>query len=354
MKLLMENWREYLEELENTSDVSIPKKFYISIYFDEKYRPDIMKNLGDNKVVKVPGDSSSDIVGFSDNPSNFMQMHGSIRDATIVMSGKDFAEINDSVVKIEYGNPNFFAQDGLKAFYRVTEKNQASKEHAQRVMDIIVTITDHDFQETMEKITREKASPFEVNAMRAFFTDWDTKEAMGNALYDNLENIWNVDTLYKTMVPVLEKLIASDRIDSWKREILEKYITPDFVRILMYLGLESAGKNYEEENEWVVDTNVMNVPASSIIYIAGPAVKTKKIFNKMKQGDLSKAERFGLRSEMDKMDKIMDAIEKYDLENKYKKVIITDMGTFNAAKNKWQKRKRELQYGVQEMPKAAE
>ena len=33
MKLLMENWREYLEELENVSDVSMPKKFYISIYF---------------------------------------------------------------------------------------------------------------------------------------------------------------------------------------------------------------------------------------------------------------------------------------------------------------------------------
>jgi hypothetical protein len=282
-----------------------------------------------------------------------MQMHGNIRDATIVMNGKDFAEINDSVVKIEYGDPNFFAQDGLKALYRVMEKNQDSKDHAQRVMEIIVSITDHDFKETMEKITREKASPSEVNAMQDFFSS-APYYTMGNALYDNLENIWNVDTLYKTMVPALEKLIASDKIDSWRREILEKYITPDFVRMLMYLGLESAGKNYEEENEWVVDTNVMNVPPSSTIYIAGPAVKTKKIFNKMKKGDLSKAERFGLKSEIGKMDKIMDAIEKYDLENKYKKVIITDMGTFNAAKNKWQKRKRELQYGVQEMPKAAE
>ena len=350
----MENWRSYLKELENISDVSIPKKFYISIYFDEKYRPDIMKNLGDNKVVKIPGDSSSDIVGFSDNPSNFMQMHGSIRDATIVMNGKDFAEINDSVVKIEYDDPKFFAQDGLKALYRVMEKNQDNKDHAQRVMEIIVSITDEDFQETMEKITREKASPSEINAMQVFFSSWEVQEAMGTALYDNLENIWNVETLYKTMVPALEKLIASDKIDSWRREILEKYITTDFVSMLMYLGLLKAGKNYEEENEWVVDTNVMNVPPSSTIYIAGPAVKTKKIFNKMKQGDLSKAERFGLKFEMDKMDKIMDAIEKYDLESKYKKIIITDLGTFNAAQRKWQKRKRELKYGIQELPKAAE
>ena len=95
---------------------------------------------------------------------------------------------------------------------------------------------------------------------------------------------------------------------------------------------------YEKENEWVVDTNVMNVPQSSILYIGGPAVKTKKIFNKMKQGELTPAEKGTLKYEIDKMDKIMAAIKKYDLENKFKKVIITDMGTFNAARNKWQKR----------------
>ena len=74
----------------------------------------------------------------------------------------------------------------------------------------------------------------------------------------------------------------------------------------------------------------------------------------MKHGDLTPAEKRELKYEIFKMDQIMAAIEKYDLENKFKKVIITDMGTFNAAKNKWQKRKRELKYGVQEMPKAAE
>ena len=62
----------------------------------------------------------------------------------------------------------------------------------------------------------------------------------------------------------------------------------------------------------------------------------------MKHGDLTPAEKRELKYEIGKMDKIMTAIEKYDLEKKYKKVIITDMGTFNAARNKWQKRKREM------------
>ena len=67
MKLLMESWRSYLKELENISDVSMPKKFYISLYFDEKYRPDIMKNLADNKVVKVFNSSDFSIDGLRPN-----------------------------------------------------------------------------------------------------------------------------------------------------------------------------------------------------------------------------------------------------------------------------------------------
>jgi hypothetical protein len=62
----------------------------------------------------------------------------------------------------------------------------------------------------------------------------------------------------------------------------------------------------------------------------------------MKKKELSPAEMKTLSYEVKKMNAIMAAIEKYDLENKFKKVIITDMGTFNAAKNKWQKRKREM------------
>jgi hypothetical protein len=111
---------------------------------------------------------------------------------------------------------------------------------------------------------------------------------------------------------------------------------------MLMRGMISTAKFYEKENEWVVDSNVMNVPKSSILYIAGPAVKTKNIFQKMKKKELSPAEMKTLSYEVKKMNAIMAAIEKYDLESKFKKVIITDMGTFNAAKNKWQKRKREM------------
>ena len=63
----------------------------------------------------------------------------------------------------------------------------------------------------------------------------------------------------------------------------------------------------------------------------------------MKKKKLSPAEMKTLSYEVKKMNAIMAAIEKYDFESKFKKVIITDMGTFNAAKNKWQKRKREIE-----------
>lgn len=338
MKLLMENWRSYLKELENVSDVSMPKKFYISIYFDDDYRPDIMKDLGDNKVIKTPGASSSDIVGFADNPSNFMQMHGNIRDATIVMDGKDFAEINDSIVKIEYDNPDFLAQDGLKAFYRLTEKNQGDEQHAERVIGNIFDSA--DIGETMWKVTREKVDNQAMVTMQNFLREWDVKTPIAQELYANLDRINSLQDLVDLLFPALQDQLK--KADSWKQDELGKYISKGFMRLILYTGIVNAAKMFKAENEWVVDTNVMNVPHSSALYIGGPAVKTKKIFNKMKHGDLTPAEKRELRYEIGKMDKIMAAIEKYDLQKKYKKVIITDMGTFNAARNKWQKRKREM------------
>lgn len=343
MKLLMEHWREYLEELHNTSDVSLPKKFYISIYFDDAYRPDIMKDLGNNKVIKTPGASSSDIVGFSDNPSNFMQMHGTIRDATIVMDGKDFADINDSIVKIEYDNPDFLAQDGVKAFYRLMEKNQNDEQHAERVIGSIFDSA--DIGGTMWKVTREKVDNQAMVTMQNFLRDWEVKTPLAKALYDNLDRINSLQDLVDLLFPVLEEQLK--QADSWRQSELGKYISKGFLRLILYTGLVNGAKMFEKENEWVVDTNVMHVPPSSNLYISGPAVKTKKIFNKMKRRDLTPAEKATLKYEVNKMDKIMDAIKKYDLANKFKKIIITDLGTFNTARNKWQKRKRELQHAAE-------
>jgi hypothetical protein len=343
MKLLMENWRSYLNELENVSDIDLPKKFYISIYFDDAMRPEIMQNLADNKVVKIPGQSSSDIVGFADNPSNFMQMHGNIRDATIVMNAKDFAEINNSIVKIEYDNPNFLTQDGLKALYRLMEKNQDSSIHAERVLRSIFDRADVDG--TMSKVTRKEVDNRALYAMQNFLSDWTVHEALSKQLYDNLERVNSLDHLTDLLLPVLQEQLK--KAEAWRREELQEYISKDFLRVILYTGIVKSAQFYEEENEWVVDSNVLNVPKSSILYIAGPAVKTKDLFNKMKGGELTAAQKDTLTYEINKMDKIMASIKKYDLENNFKKVIITDMGTFNAAKNKWQKRKREMAYAAE-------
>jgi len=267
-----------------------------------------------------------------------MQMHGNIRDATIVMDGKDFAAINDSIVKIEYDNPDFLAQDGLKAFYRLTEKNQGDEQHAERVIGNIFDSA--EIGESMWKVTREKVDNQAMVTMQNFLREWDVKTPLAQELYANLDRINNLDQLVELLFPVLEEQLK--KTDSWRRDELGKYISKGFLRLILYTGILSAAKMFKAENEWVVDTNVMNVPPSSNLYIGGPAVKTKKIFNKLKHGDLTPAEKRELKYEIFKMDQIMAAIEKYDLENKFKKVIITDMGTFNAARNKWQKRKREM------------
>jgi len=347
MKLLMENWRSYLAELENIEGVGIPKKFYISIRFGKKLHPTIMKDLSEFKIVKHAGKASSDIVGFADNPSNFMQFHGSIRDATIVMPGKDFAKVNDSVVKMEYDNPDFLTQDGLKALYRLFEKNQDDESHAVRIMSTII-ITDDELKKLLNV-----TGNLEVYHIQQFLQR--TYDKTGAALKNNLDKINNFDTFYKVIAPVIMRELEAT--ESFQSETISEYITPEFIKHFLKSGIVKAAKGFEEEREWVVDSNVLNVPPSSIIYIAGPTVKKKELFHRMKKGELTGAEKGVLSFEIEKMNAIMSDIEEYGLDTKYKKVIITDMGTFNAAKNKWEKKQREMKYELekqQEMPQAAQ
>jgi len=341
MKLLMENWRSYLSELENINGVEMPKKFYISIRFGKKYAQTIMKDLSEFKVIKHAGTSDSDLVGFADNPSNFMQFHGFTRDATIVMPGKDFAEINDSVVKVEYDNPDFLTQDGLKVIYRVLEKRQAEEDHAVRVMSAVMYVGPG----------RREHWNMEGNVAGFHVAQFlqDIYDITGRALKNNLHKINNFDTFYKVIAPVIMKELAL--IPPWRLEIISEHITPEFIKEFLKNGVVSAIKGFKGENEWVVDSNVLNVPATSIIYIAGPTVKKKELFHRMKKGDLTGAEKDVLSYEVEKMNAIMSDIEEYGLDTKYKKVIITDMGTFNAAKHKWEEKQREMK---QEMPQAAQ
>ena len=350
----MENWRSYLKELENTSEVGMPKKFYISIRFG-KDQEQLMKDLADGKVIKHQGQASSGLVGFADNPSNFMQFHGNIRDATIVMPGADFAELNDSIVKIEYDNPDFLAQDGLKALYRLLEKNQEDQLHAPRILGAI--IDGSDLTGTMKKVSGKAPSPSEAHAMQTLFGEHELQESLAKILFDNLEKVYDVDSLSKLLTPPLIAYSKDkSKLDSWRREVLEPYLTPDFVQTIMRAGVLGAARYYKEENEWVVDSNVLNVPSSSIIYVAGPTLKEKSLFQKMKKGELTEPQKDVLSYEVKKMNDIVSSIEEYGLDKKYKKVIITDLGTFNAAKNKWQMRKREIAHELEkeELPKAAE
>ena len=87
-------------------------------------------------------------------------------------------------------------------------------------------------------------------------------------------------------------------------------------------GIISAASGYKDENEWVVDSNILNIPSSSILYIAGPTMKTKKLFQQLKKGELPKQYKHVLKYEQNKMNIIFKLIEKYGLDNKYKKIIM--------------------------------
>ena len=360
MKLLMENWRSYLKELENTSEVGIPKNFYISIAFGgARHLEQLMKDLANGQVIKQPGGNTG-IVGFADNPSNFMQFHGTQRDATMVMPAKEFLDINDSVVKIEYDNADFLTQDGLKAIFRVVEKQQ----------------TDHETQIVLRRLMQNAANS--VTAMENFLkqlghTDLDRLDAdrvsdsldhphlirgVGAVLFKNLDNINDLDSYHKILTPSIMKYSREVSKGTPAESVVEKYMTPELIKLVLKDGLINTAETFKEENEWVVDSNVLNIPDSSTLYVAGPEMKTKKLFQQLKKGTLGPgAMERGLGYEVKKMQSLLDLIEKYGLDKKYKKVIITDLGVFKKAKFKWDQKRRELKYAKEkekEMSIAAE
>ena len=356
MKLLMESWRSYLKELENTSEVSLPKKFYISIRFsDSEFAAKAMADLGKNRVEKVLGGpgGESDLVGFSDNPSNFMQFHGEQRGATIVMPSQDFLDINNDVAKVEYDNVDFLTQDGLKILFRLLEKNQ-NVEGAERIIRIIFGSA---YSQVTSQILKQTGGPETSkydSKIHSVLNDYPyLKERVAQAWMDNLDSINDLDSFTEVVYPAFvewgkmmsqgmtRKTSFPRTTNNWHEKTVDTISEPVMKEILRH-GIINAASGYKDENEWVVDSNILNIPSSSILYIAGPTMKTKKLFQQLKKGELPKQYKHVLKYEQDKMSMIFKLIEKYGLDNKYKKIIVTDMGTFRDAKAKWRKREREL------------
>jgi len=191
MKLIMESWRSYLKELENTSEVGMPKNFYISIAFGgTRHLEQLMKDLSNGQVIKQPGGNTG-IVGFADNPSNFMQFHGTQRDATMVMPAKEFLDINDSVVKIEYDNADFLAQDGLKAIFRVVEKQQTEAE-TDLLMSRLMQNSAHSktaMEDFLKQLGHTDLDRLDTNRVSDSLDHPDMIQAASSALFKNLDKI---------------------------------------------------------------------------------------------------------------------------------------------------------------------
>ena len=364
MKLLMESWRSYLKELENTSEISMPKKFYISIRFsDSKYAEKAMADLGENQVEKVLGGpgGDSDLVGFSDSPTNFMQFHGESRGATIVMPAQDFLDANEDVVKVEYDNIDFLTQDGLKIMFRLLEKNQ-NAEGAERIIRILFGQAYAEVTSNILKQTGGTETSKYDSTIHNVLNDYPyLNERVAKAWIENIDKINDLNSFTEVVHAAFIKwkdmmkqgLTRDTSFTSTSNNMYENAadaITKDVMKEILKYGIIHAASGYKEENEWVVDSNILNIPSSSILYVAGPTMKTKKLFQQLKKGELPKEAEHTLKWEQDKMKMLLGLIEKYGLEKKYKKIIITDMGTFNQAKKKWRKREYDLKHKTPSEP----
>ena len=108
-------------------------------------------------------------------------------------------------------------------------------------------------------------------------------DSMSKIFREKQAEINDIDSLVEIVGGVMAKYAeerasgtAYDTDTREEQENFARHVNPAFLKAMFADVIVKQAKGYEEENEWVVDSNVLNIPASSTIYIAGPETKNKK------------------------------------------------------------------------------
>jgi len=144
MKLILENWRRYLNEIQTDMDELVQSpgyeaedvnQFFITLsiplaagqILDDLINGFVKKYKHGTPGAQRGGSTSSDIVGYSGDSSNIELFHGGDHyTTTVVMPAKPFTKTNCDKggckpIQLEYKNVDFLVQDNFAPLYRVLE-----------------------------------------------------------------------------------------------------------------------------------------------------------------------------------------------------------------------------------------
>ena len=300
-------FKNFLNEASFT-EMDIPK--YFRVIFDFKYA--IEKNIGK----QLSSGKLDGLTGITDKKEMIFSWLGVGRDAMLVMDGKEVIKQN-SITRIMYDNPHYLLDNNMSALKRIWSK---SKDDTRGTLH---NLGDYLFRELSKW---GKISKYDLGAHAP-------GQQMSYLPMSKTVKINNIKQLKKWFIDATKEIIADSDYYYFLNFILE--LDKRDLNILVMDTLRGIGDVYKDEGEWIIKDKQLKVPRGSTIFILNPI--PKEHFKDYKNGNIS--DFLKIYMEMNKStfrdyEEIMSHIKKYNLESKYK-IVLLDQGNFNDVKKKY-------------------
>lgn len=295
-------FKEYLNE-KSFTEKDLPKDFWVVF--------DIQRMLSELKTGKIKG-----LKGISSSNDIQFSFLGVARDAMLQIDAKQLLSLN-KITRILYDNPHYLVSKNMWALRRMYSTG------SQWINQVFGNL----FGMIQEEMKGSKHKQLFYDMGYYGFRNVDYKWSKSVKL--NIKNLKDLSVvIYKYI-----HTIFTDQTDI-KYDITQKELNN-----ILYKSLLNIGKIYSSENEWVIKSDVLNIPKKTIVHILTQDVGNvnKKAYDIIKNNpDTGNIDFLGLFAQND-IDKEYSNISlykqmiKYDnivkeLDNKYKvkKINYTD------------------------------
>lgn len=257
---------------EDISISDIPKHFRVAFDLVSFGREDTVTNLLKGYISGVKGISASKMI--------LIHFFGVARDAMLVMDAKKTLELNrGNIEKIDYSNPEALMKDNMKLLHRIWSKSESMTD------GVIYNL----FEYVMAAVKKLSYSydllhAMEYTAMYQDFSYWYRKQPGDRVRINSVEDaaMWVMKIIPK-MIKDYEE--SKSYRDPSHLKVAEKVPKSDWIKLITY-ALGMVNQVYGSEEEWVVNSNVLNVPPMSKIFVLVYDKPEQEQIDKYKSGSL--------------------------------------------------------------------
>lgn len=302
-------FKNYLNE-KSFTDMDIPKYFRVIFDFGYALDKNIGRQLGNGKL--------DGLTGITDKKEMIFSWLGVGRDAMLIMNGQEVIKQN-SITKIMYNNPHYLLDNNMSALKRIWNKSNEKDNRG-------------TFHNLGDYLSRElgkwgKIDQYDLKAQAP-------GQRMAGLPMSKTFKVNNIKQLKEWFVRAAKEVIEDE---PYYYRFLDVILELDAIDLNMLVmdTLRGIGETYKDEGEWIIKDKQLKVPKGSTIFILNPI--PKEHFNDYKNGNISDFLKIYMdmhKSMFRDYELIMSTIKKYNLERKYK-IVLLDQGNFNTVKKKY-------------------